>query len=188
MLLDSIVLGCAILAALSLGLLFSHILHFYLAHEVSASKPSSYLNSITNSFFGPLAIGTTLLSQLISTPLILGLLIAICNYLRLKTYWRVLGLALILYVLCNLSTRYWPDFFVGLISGTISLTILWFAVTKAFHRNILSLFMLVWPNLYLRFGWRTVEVWLANFYDRSYPVHNFANTSIFQLVIRVCNA
>jgi len=144
MILDSIVLSCAILTASWLCVLLNRVLNLYFAHEIVAAKPSDYIGGITNSFFGPLAIGTNLLFQLISEPLLLGLVIALGRYLRLNTYWRILGSGLLVYVLTSLSTRYWQDFFVGLISGLISLTILWFIVTKAFNRNILSLFMSVW--------------------------------------------
>ncbi len=162
MLLDAIVLSISMLSATWLCVLLSRAINFYFAHEVSASKPSDYLNIITNSFLGPLAMGNHLLLQLITAPLTLGLAIAICRCLRINTYWRALGASSILYLLCNSGTRYWQDFFVGFISGILSLTIIWFFVTRAFNRNILSLFMLVWLGYtcglaaeFWKYGWPT---------------------------------
>ena len=170
MILDSIILSCTLLAVSWPCVLLNRILTLYFAHEVAASTPAGYLNAITNSFFGPLAIGTNLCFQLILEPLMLGLAIALIRYLGLNTYWRILGSGLLMYVLTSLSTRYWQDFLVGLISMLISLTVSWFIVTRVFNRNILSVFMSVWlayacslASELWKYGWPTfsTEVTIA---------------------------
>ncbi len=162
MILDAIILSLAVTASFGMAELFSRALHFYFAHEVIATKPSTSLSNIANSFFGPLAIGSGLFLQIMSITIFTGLLIAICKYLRLTTYWRFVGASLLIYILCNLANRHWQDFVIDLIAGFMGLTISWFVVTKAFNRNILSFFIMIWLGYTFalsaelwKFGWPT---------------------------------
>ena len=161
LLLDAVLLTGFLGAASLLCGFVCNTIDLMLKKEVSMSYGSE-LFGIVDTFFGPLAIGKTMVENLVTGLLGVALAIIICRQLRLTRYWRFCSVAILFYLLCGLNMHYWQDSLAGLISLILMATLGWFTVRYVFNYNILSLFISIWIFTaygfvyeFWKYGWPT---------------------------------